>query len=76
MRILLLSRYSRLGASSRVRSYQYMPYLACHGMQVTVLPLLGDAYVQDLYGGSRRPLGAICRAYLRRLGAAVAEPSL
>ena len=68
MKILLLSRYSRLGASSRVRSYQYLPYLACHGMQVTVLPLLGDAYLQDLYGKSRKPLGEICRAYLRRLG--------
>jgi glycosyltransferase involved in cell wall biosynthesis len=68
IRILLLSRYSRLGASSRVRSYQYLPYLACHGMQVTVLPLFGDTYLQDLYAGQRKRLGAICRAYLRRLG--------
>jgi glycosyltransferase involved in cell wall biosynthesis len=51
-----------------MRSYQYLPYLASQGMQVTVLPLLGDVYVQDLYSGRRRRLGAICRAYLQRLG--------
>ena len=30
MRVLLLSRYGHLAASSRVRSYQYLPYLLRH----------------------------------------------
>ena len=35
MRVLVLPRYERLGASSRVRMYQYMPYLAQHGSRRT-----------------------------------------
>lgn len=68
MRVLLLSRYGRLGASSRVRSYQYLPYLEAQGVHVTVAPLLGDAYVEDLYAGRSKHLGAILCAYLKRLG--------
>lgn len=68
MRVLLLSRYGRLAASSRIRSYQYIPYLEARGVNVTVSPLLGDGYVRDLYAGRRKRVGAILEAYLRRLG--------
>jgi hypothetical protein len=44
MRILLLSRYTRLGASSRLRFYQYLPFLKSRGIEVTVAALLGDDY--------------------------------
>ncbi|MCZ6596580.1 MAG: glycosyltransferase family 1 protein, partial [Planctomycetota bacterium] len=40
MRVLLLSRYGELGASSRMRSYQYLPALERAGIDVTVAPLL------------------------------------
>jgi glycosyltransferase involved in cell wall biosynthesis len=67
MKILLLSRYGRLGASSRVRSYQYLPFLARYGIDVTVAPLLGDDYLMALYGGhGRRPADYIS-AYFQRL---------
>lgn len=68
MRILLLSRYSRLGASSRVRFYQYLPYLETHGIEVTVVPLLGNDYINNLYAGRHKNGGAIFGAYFRRLG--------
>lgn len=67
-KLLLLSRYGPLGPSSRVRSYQYLPYLRAKGIEVTVAPLLGDDYVKDFYAGRRKNLGAIFRAYIRRLG--------
>ncbi len=67
MKILLLSRYSRLGASSRVRFYQYIPYLEAEGIHVTVTNLLEDNYLQDLYLGRRRSFGDITGAYIRRL---------
>ena len=67
MKILLLSRYERLGSSSRVRSYQYMPYLRAKGIDLTVAPLLGDDYIRGLYAGRRKHVGAIFDAYLRRL---------
>jgi glycosyltransferase involved in cell wall biosynthesis len=49
MRVLLLSRYDRLGASSRLRSYQYLSYLIQRGVEVEVSPLFDDAYVRGLY---------------------------
>jgi glycosyltransferase involved in cell wall biosynthesis len=67
VKILLLSRYSYLGASSRVRFYQYLPYLETNGIKVTVAPLLGDYYLRDLYKGRRKNVIAIFGAYLRRL---------
>lgn len=65
--VLLLSRYGTLGASSRVRSYQYLPYLKTEGIDVTVAPLLEDQYLEDLYAGRRMRMGAIARAYFQRL---------
>jgi glycosyltransferase involved in cell wall biosynthesis len=51
MNILLLSRYSRLGASSRLRTMQYLPILACEGLHVEVAPFFDDAYLEVLYSG-------------------------
>lgn len=67
MNILLLSRYGRRGASSRLRFYQYIPYLEQHGAAVTVAPLLDDAYLENAYAGRRKKPLAIIAAYLRRL---------
>ncbi|RLB21476.1 MAG: glycosyltransferase family 1 protein, partial [Deltaproteobacteria bacterium] len=68
MKILLLSRYSHLGASSRVRFYQYLPYLKTQGIHVTVANLVGNDYIEDLYAGRRKRFAAIIGAYIRRLG--------
>ena len=67
MKILLLSRYGRVGASSRVRSYQYLPYLRQHGIQITVSPLLGDDYLSAWYAGDANHLNARILPYLQRL---------
>ena len=68
MKVLLLSRYSHMGASSRVRFYQYLPYLGTRGIHVTVANLLENHYLQDLYRGRRKRFGDIISAYIRRLG--------
>lgn len=44
MKVLYLSKYSSIGPSSRYRIYQYLPYLAEHGIDVDVRPLLKDRY--------------------------------
>lgn len=66
MRILLLSRYDRLGASSRVRSMQYLPYFYKNGMNVDVEPLFSNAYLTALYSGNARWRKALS-GYLHRL---------
>lgn len=66
MRVLLLSRYARLGASSRLRSFQYLPSLEQAGFEVTVAPLFGDDYVRGLYSGNISRL-AVLKSYFSRL---------
>ena len=49
MKIVLFSRYDTLGASSRIRSFQYLPFLQSNGIEVIVLPLFGNDYLNTLY---------------------------
>lgn len=66
MKVLLLSRYGSLGASSRVRFLQYLPYFQSKGVEVTVRPLLSDAYLQALYRGGPR-WGEVVKGYAERI---------
>lgn len=70
-RIKAYPRYSRLGASSRLRWLQFVPLLQAAGLHVDSSPLLGDAYLQRKYTG-RLALGQILRGYLRRARALLA----
>lgn len=67
MRVLLLSRYGHLGASSRMRSYQYLPYLNSCGFDVTVSPMFGNDYITDLYAGNIS-IARVIKSYLFRIG--------
>lgn len=66
MKVLLLTRYGRLGASSRVRLLQYLPYLEDAGMQVTVQSLLSDDMLRLRYARGRYPAAALLGAYWKR----------
>lgn len=67
MRILLLSRYDRLGSSSRVRSFQYLDLLRNAGWDVVVRPLLSDDYIERLYTSRRQNLIEVARRYVSRV---------
>jgi hypothetical protein len=67
----MLSRYGRLGASSRMRFYQYLPWLEAAGIEVTLAPLFSDVYVQGLQRNTKSPLEAL-RAYVGRVQALLA----
>jgi len=67
MNILLLSRYGRLGASSRIRFYQYIPYLEAHGVNVTVSSFVGDEYLFRFYSGKKQTAVNILQHYATRL---------
>jgi glycosyltransferase involved in cell wall biosynthesis len=66
MRLLVLPRYGRLGASSRLRLLQFFPYFKSQGLQITLKPLFGDAYVSNLYA-HKSNLWQVFIAYLKRL---------
>ena len=67
MRILLLCKYSRLGASSRLRTLQYLPFLEGEGVEVTVSSLFDDEYLNCLYSHQRRAVKSVVSLYLKRL---------
>ena len=66
MQILALTRYQRLGSSSRVRFYQYFPYLESQGFEIINAPFFDDNYVRTLYSGDRISLFAVIQAYTDR----------
>jgi glycosyltransferase involved in cell wall biosynthesis len=68
MRILLLARYGRLGASSRVRFEQFLPHLNAAGHEVVSAPLFDDDYLTALYDEGKRKMTAVLAAYANRLG--------
>jgi glycosyltransferase involved in cell wall biosynthesis len=75
IRLLILSRYDARGASSRLRTLQYVPYLEANGFSVAHQPLFGSAYLEGVYGSSNwlatraRSGGRIAAAMLHRLRA-------
>ena len=67
MKVLALTRYGPLGASSRMRTYQYLPGLRAEGIDVRVLPLLRDAYLHRLYSNEDTNWRWVASDYLSRV---------
>ena len=65
MKVLYLTKYTRMAGSSRMRSYQYFPYLEKEGMKVSVKPFFDEAYLRDFYAGKKN-IGAVIKSYLHR----------
>lgn len=65
--VLLLNRYDRLGASSRLRFLDFLPALKAHGITVTPSPLFNDSYLRDLYAGRRQNPFRLANAYSQRI---------
>jgi glycosyltransferase involved in cell wall biosynthesis len=66
MKVLALTRYGRLGASSRMRIYQYTPFLRYSGIEVEVSPLLRDDYLKRFYARQKTRWAAILADYLKQ----------
>jgi glycosyltransferase involved in cell wall biosynthesis len=68
MKLLALSRFGRLGASSRLRTLQYLPWLRQAGIETVHHALLSDTYLEALYRHELAPL-AVLRGYADRVRA-------
>jgi hypothetical protein len=66
MKILQLPRYGPLGASSRMRTYQYFSWLRAAGIEVESTALFPDSYVASLQAARRNPVEVV-RAYAARV---------
>lgn len=67
MKVLLLTRYGRLGASSRLRMLQFLPWLRAAGLEGEAQTLLGDDMLAGKYSAGRYQRGAMLAAYGARL---------
>lgn len=66
MRILLLSKYSWKGASSRYRTLQFIPLLEKEGLEFTCVPLLNDEYMEHSISRIKK-IGYRLKGYVRRI---------
>lgn len=71
MRILVLSKYGTLAASTRVRFLQFADHLRASGHTLEVSPLFDDAYLKAKFATGRAPPRQVVDAFLRRLRALV-----
>jgi glycosyltransferase involved in cell wall biosynthesis len=73
VKVLALTKYGSLGASSRIRTLQYLPELQASGLEMAVQPLLGDDYLTRRYSGRPIGTGYLLRAYLERIAAMISR---
>ena len=64
--VVCYPRYSRLGASSRIRMFQFEDALAASGWDVSLLPFSSDHFIRSKYEGKSAWLGVFL-SYGRRL---------
>ncbi len=65
MKILYLTKYTNKAASSRMRSFQYFPFLKQQGMNITVSPFFNESYLNDFYAGKKN-VAEVIKSYFRR----------
>lgn len=66
IKVLLLTKYSRIGASSRLRTLQYLPFLETEGLSIRAQGLFDDKYLEELYTKRRHNPARIFFLYARR----------
>ena len=67
LKILLLARYGRLGASSRLRTLQYLPFLQLADLEVVAIPLISDNLLQSRYKFGKYDSLSLFYSYAKRL---------
>ena len=67
MRVLFLTRYGPQGASSRLRSFQFLPALSGSDIECVVSPLFDDELLLKKYRNGSYAAKGVCAAYWRRI---------
>lgn len=65
MKIIFFTKYSKLGASSRLRSYQYFSLLRNDGIEVVAKPLFDSEYIKSILNKNKSVVKVI-RSYFNR----------
>jgi glycosyltransferase involved in cell wall biosynthesis len=72
MRALVLSRYGRLGASSRLRMLQYFSALEANGISPELATFFDDAYLTSTYRGKAK-LPHAMKSYITRISTMISS---
>lgn len=67
IKLLLFAKYGTKGASSRYRSYQYIPYLENQGIQIDINVLFTNKDLNRLYKKGSYGILILIKAFLKRL---------
>lgn len=71
---IVFTKYTRSGASSRYRSFQYLPAFEAACLRLTVSPLFDDAFLGHKYAHGSARISDVLRAFARRLWAVMTVP--
>ncbi|MFK5981651.1 MAG: glycosyltransferase family 4 protein [Flavobacteriaceae bacterium] len=66
MKILYLTKYTRKGASSRLRSFQYFTFLRSSGVKIDTSPLFNEQYLNALYNNKNNKIWILLNCYFNR----------
>lgn len=67
LKVFVLTKYGKKGASSRLRSIQYFKYLEHSSIHITHSSLFDDNYLENLYNGKKINKYYVIRKYFQRL---------
>jgi glycosyltransferase involved in cell wall biosynthesis len=67
MKALFLTFYGPIGASSRIRYYQFFPMFEAAGIECTASPLVDDEVLLQRYRTGKYKAGKVAAAYMARL---------
>ncbi len=76
LKIVKLTKYGRLAASTRQRFDQYDRFLTERDCETETWPLLDDAYLARLYSAGRRSAAHVALRYLKRTVQLVRPPEI
>jgi glycosyltransferase involved in cell wall biosynthesis len=71
MKVLFFTKYSRKGASSRLRTFQYLDFFRSNGIECHVNDFFSDAYLEELYRTKKHNKFLALKSFLSRLIALV-----
>ena len=66
LKVLVFSKYDQKGASSRLRTIQYLKGIEQASISITLSPLFDAKYLEDLYNGNLRKI-TILKYYFKRI---------
>lgn len=66
VKVLILTKYGRLGASSRLRFLQYLPSLKAVNIETTIQPLISDEVLRQRYNKGSYDFFLLLKCYFNR----------